>query len=131
VRWRKKSASQNWWRVQASWTVGGEPRGYEPVFCEGREAADRTAEEIAATLRHFPTLEVVVAPATADEVEAQGVESQRRAAKPPEPVHLMDEVRPGETACGAMGNAIALDLWHLSGGPKCPACDAIAASSLR
>jgi len=86
---------------------------------------------MAATLRHFPTLEVVVAPATADEVEAERVESERRAATPPEPVHLMDEVHPGATACGARGNAIALDLWDLSAGPKCPTCDAIAAASLR
>jgi hypothetical protein len=86
---------------------------------------------MAATLRHFPTLEVVVAPATADEVEAERVESERRAATPPEPVHLMDEVHPGATACGAVGNAITLDLWHLSAGPMCPACDAIATSGLR
>ena len=131
MRWRKKSASQDWWRVQAFWTVGGERRSYAPVFCEGRDAADRTAEEMAATLRHLPTLEVVVAPATADEVEAERVESERRAATPPEPVHLMDEVHPGATACGARGNAIALDLWDLSAGPKCPTCDAIAAASLR
>jgi hypothetical protein len=61
-------------RVQAVWTVGGERRSYAPVFFEERRAADEAGREMAATLRHFPTLEVVVAPATGEEVEAERAE---------------------------------------------------------
>lgn len=71
VRRGVMASADSWWRVQAVWTVGGELRRYAPVLCEGRKAADKAAREMAATLCHFPTLEVVVAPASGEEVEAE------------------------------------------------------------
>src|SRR3954454_7647100 len=91
MRWRRKPATQDWWRVQAVWTVDGERRTYDRIFRDGRAAADQAVEETAATLSDFPTLEILLARATANEVEAARVESERLAAMPPEPLHLMDK----------------------------------------
>jgi hypothetical protein len=66
MRWWTKRDSGEVWRVQAFWTVDGELRNYQPVYCVGRRAAEREAAEITRTLSHFPTLEVEIAPATAE-----------------------------------------------------------------
>lgn len=99
--------------MQARWTVDGEHHSYDPIFCEGREAADEAAKQTAATLRHFPTLEVVVSQATAEEVET--VPSVDRSPAADDAVRLLDQVS-GTAACGPAGNMIALELWNLSTG---------------
>jgi hypothetical protein len=71
AEWPKHAAAEQVWRVQAFWTVRDERKNYRPILCNGRDAAERTAEEMAVTLSHFPTLEIVVAPATEDDL-AQG-----------------------------------------------------------
>jgi hypothetical protein len=131
MRWRKSAAEDEWWRVQASWTAGGERRSYRPTYCRGRAEADRTSAELADTLNHFPTLEIEIGPATAEEVEAER-EAQAelelaRDTAPPEPIHLM--LQPGgDAACGVtdVKARMTMDMWNLSSGHKCPQCETIA-----
>jgi hypothetical protein len=60
-----------WWRVQAFWFVGDEMRQAEPTHYRSLVEAEQAASEIEETLRHFPTLEVLIAPATVEEARDQ------------------------------------------------------------
>jgi hypothetical protein len=66
-----------WWRVQAFWFVGDEMRQGAPTHYQSLADAEQAASEIQDTLWHFPTLEVLIAPATHEEAREQ----QRRLAE--------------------------------------------------
>jgi hypothetical protein len=133
VGWRKKAAIPHSWRVQAFWTVGDERRNYRPVFCDDRDEAQQVAAEMKGTLSHFPTLDVVIAPATAEEVEAERLYQETLADRPPKPLHLMLDPARQVTACGlaaeGAGGWSTLRLWSLSIAQKCPTCNEIAEST--
>jgi hypothetical protein len=82
---------------------------------------------MASTLSHFPTLEVVITPGTAEEAAAAQREDAAIGALEPEPLHLMLDPAGHATACGEEGNWSTLDFWDVGDSLKCPACDAIAA----
>jgi hypothetical protein len=128
MRWRKRPSDSDWSRVQAHWTVDGESRSYRPTFYASRRAAEQAAAEMSETLGHFPTLDIVITTATAEEAAAAQAEAGaaldagRRA-----PMHLMLDPAGKVTACGKTGNWSTLDFWDMGNAPKCPTCDAIAA----
>jgi hypothetical protein len=97
------------WRVQAHWTVDGEARSYRPVFASTREEAERLAEEVSGTLRHFPTLAVSVELVGQDDADEEC--SPSPAVKPPI-VHLLVD---GSAACGTdlgvADAAVVEELW--------------------
>ena len=114
------------WRVQAHWRVDTETRSYAPVFAASEAEALASADEIAATLAHFPTLEVRVErvdPAiAATEIEAQAERALRR--KRPT-LHVFNAAHTG-TVCGVeldLANAaVTSDLLARSDGDKCSHC---------
>jgi hypothetical protein len=125
---RLRKAEPAWWKVQARWTVDGEPRSYRSVYYESRRKAERAANDMANTLSHFPTLEMMIVPATAEEAAAaQRDEAAAIEALEPVPLHLMLDAARQVTACGKEGNWSTRDFWDVGDSLKCPECDAIAA----
>jgi hypothetical protein len=120
----------NWWKVQPFWDHGGERRHYRGVYCDSRVAAEAEAEDMRRTLSHFPGLEVLITPATDADVRAEVEERERhQAAAATTTVHL--RAASGAAACGTSAQALlALELWELSAGPKCPVCEELAAAQL-
>jgi hypothetical protein len=112
--------------------VDGERRSYRATFYESRRAAEEAAAEMSQTLSHFPTLDIVITTATAEEAVAAHadagatIDAGRRA-----PMHLMLDPEGKVTACGETGNWSTLDFWDMGNAPKCPTCDAIAAQQSR
>ena len=114
------------WRVQAHWTVGSEARSYAPVFVASETEALATAEEIAATLAHFPTLEVRVEAIDGSAADAEIAQSgAQRGHIERLTVHLLSASGRG-TVCGAeidqANPAINADLLALSDGANCSRC---------
>jgi hypothetical protein len=105
--------------------VGADTRSYAPVFAASEIEALTIAEEITATLAHFPTLEVrvePVGPADAVMVPAEA-ELELHGNRPT--LHVFNANHTG-TACGVeidTANAVAsVDLLALSDGVKCDRC---------
>ncbi|HEV2774208.1 MAG TPA: hypothetical protein VGV90_01320 [Solirubrobacteraceae bacterium] len=105
------------WRVQATWTVGGDKREYAPVFVRTKARAARTSREMEKTLAHFPTLVVTV-----EKVPAA------QATRPPKPI--LGEVHSrldgaDTTACGrkiAEVSWIASELFDSAAPNACRSC---------
>ncbi|MDA0185787.1 hypothetical protein OJ997_36120 [Solirubrobacter phytolaccae] len=82
------------WRVQATWTVDGEPKSYAPQFARTRLGAERLKRQTERTLGHFPSLEVLV--------EKSDIEPSDEpvASRLPDAVHLVASPLAETTACG-------------------------------
>jgi hypothetical protein len=100
------------YRVQAKWTVDGEPREYRPVFFDERHEAEQAAEDMRRTLAHFPTLAVSIT--VVDEATA-GVESAGLGSEAMPEVHVVAESLAPVALCGKptseIGSWVRVDLF--------------------
>jgi hypothetical protein len=117
------------WRVQATWTAGGERRSYAPVFHDSEAEALREREGMEDTLAHFPTLEVTVEEVTAEAAALEGAAAEPEPLPDDHVVHLMPAIGADVTACG-LGKgevrAVAVaEIFDLADA-RCPACAAAA-----
>jgi hypothetical protein len=120
--------TEEWWRVQAFWFVGDEMRQAEPTHYRSLVEAEQAASEIEETLWHFPTLEVLIAPATLEEARDQQIrhaEERERAGRTVR--HLLANDRQ-TTVCGLpqeqVSAWITTDAWQM-GDPdrRCAQCE--------
>ena len=115
--------------MQSTWRVDGDPRSYAPVFVDTEAEARGIAAAMRSTLRHFVELEVSVREVderiAADEQAA--LDAQLEDAQP-RTIHLVSG-SPSRAACGVpidtSHSALSGELWPLSTGNKCAACQAM------
>ena len=109
------------WRVQATWTVDGEPKSYAPQFARTRLGAKRLKRQMETTLAHFQTLEVLI-----ERVPAESLDDLPPVVLPAV-VHLIASPSATTTACGRSASdagAVAVaDVFTLSA-KQCSSCAA-------